>query len=137
MLWTHINVARLRKSLGLKQSVFAYLLGVLQSDISKIENGRRVPIPSILLLLDELSDLYYAGFDVKKIQWRHWARNEMKRFRRTVGMTQEEFGRRIGIPQAEVSRIENGVREISSTLANLLTLLEHKHGTGKSIGAKS
>jgi transcriptional regulator with XRE-family HTH domain len=52
--WTGEEIAALRKSLNLTQRPFSKALGVSETYVSYLENGKREPSKTLCLLLDSL-----------------------------------------------------------------------------------
>jgi len=55
---------------------------------------------------------------------KQWTAEEIKRLRKRLGMTQQEFAQRLGITTRYVTYLESGQRVPSQILVNLLTFLE-------------
>jgi DNA-binding transcriptional regulator YiaG len=53
-MWTGEEIKALRKSLNLTQPAFSEALGVSETHISYLENGKRKPSKTLCLLLDSL-----------------------------------------------------------------------------------
>jgi DNA-binding transcriptional regulator YiaG len=53
-MWTGEEIKALRKSLNLTQPAFSEALGVSETYVSYLENGKREPSKTLCLLLDSL-----------------------------------------------------------------------------------
>ena len=57
---------------------------------------------------------------------KEWKKEEIKNFRKALGLPQEEFAKLLGVSRVYVMMIETGKRKPSSVLKKLLDCLEEK-----------
>ena len=64
-----------------------------------------------------------------------WTPEEIKEFRKRLGLFQKDFAHMIGITERYVIYLEKGVRQASKTLKILLTMMEAQvNANGKEAG---
>lgn len=99
------HMSKRRLELGLQQKEVAALLGVCEDSITGWENGRSEPhvhyYPKIIAFLG-----YYPFSDEPGIPGR------IKKHRFTHGLTQKQFGKKVGVDGSTVSDWENRKTEI-------------------------
>jgi DNA-binding transcriptional regulator YiaG len=57
---------------------------------------------------------------------KEWKKEEIREFRKTLGLSQEEFAKLLGVSRVYVMMLETGKRKPSSVLKRLLDCLEEK-----------
>jgi DNA-binding transcriptional regulator YiaG len=57
---------------------------------------------------------------------KEWKKEEIRDFRKTLGLSQEEFAKLLGVSRVYVMMLETGRRKPSSVLKKLLDCLEEK-----------
>jgi len=57
---------------------------------------------------------------------KEWKREEIRKFRKALGLSQEEFAKLLGVSRVYVMMLETGRRKPSSVLKKLLDCLEEK-----------
>lgn len=63
-----------------------------------------------------------------------WTPEEIKEFRKRLGLYQKDFGQLIGVTMRYVIYLEQGVRQPSKTLKILLSMMEeHGNENGKEV----
>jgi DNA-binding transcriptional regulator YiaG/tetratricopeptide (TPR) repeat protein len=101
-----------RRLAGLTQQDVATQLGVVKSTVSTWESGNATPS---LASARDLDELYSSGTKIATLvelarrdmsARRPALATEIRKVRRTAGVSQSEFGRRIGLSKARVSELE-------------------------------
>ena len=57
---------------------------------------------------------------------KEWKKEEIRKFRKTLGLSQEEFAKLLGVSRVYVMMLETGKRKPSSVLKKLLDCLEER-----------
>jgi DNA-binding transcriptional regulator YiaG len=57
---------------------------------------------------------------------KEWKKEEIRKFRKALGLSQEEFARLLGVSRVYVMMLETGKRKPSSVLKKLLDCLEER-----------
>jgi predicted transcriptional regulator len=57
---------------------------------------------------------------------KEWKKEEIRKFRKALGLSQEEFAKLLGVSRVYVMMLETGKRKPSSVLKRLLDCLEEK-----------
>ena len=102
--WTPDRIKSIREVLELSQAEFAEKLSVSRKTIVRWESGRAIPSPNQKFQLEDLEKIA-IGFEVP-----YYTPDEIRRIREKRGWTQEEFAKKIGTTQREISRWESGER---------------------------
>lgn len=105
------KIAEQRKKLGLSQEELAEKLNISQKSISKYEMGNRKPQYKVLVRMAE-----YFGVTTDYLLGLAKGGNTMlgkriNELRKSSGMTQEEFGKKLGVIKQTVSSWENDLSE--------------------------
>lgn len=105
------KIAEQRKKLGLSQEELAEKLNISQKSISKYELGNRKPQYKVLVRMAE-----YFGVTTDYLLGLAKGGNTMlgkriNELRKSSGMTQEEFGKKLGVIKQTVSSWENDLSE--------------------------
>jgi DNA-binding transcriptional regulator YiaG len=61
---------------------------------------------------------------IKAMKTKNWTPEEIKEFRKRLGLYQKDFAHMIGVTERYVIYIEKGVRQPSQTLKILLSMME-------------
>lgn len=115
-----------RKKTGLNQNDFADALGISVSNISSYESGRRNPSDAFISLICSKYGineewLRYGTGDMEVVKSNDFTsaadQNErVREVRKSYGLTLDKFGGKLGVTKQTVSRIENGVNNVTEQM---------------------
>ena len=126
---THINkIKEVRKKNNMTQQEFANSLGISRPHLSKIESSKENASDSVIKLISKLYDVSYDWLtsldetcaDEAVANTKHckevmnnkiFIGMEIKNIRNKFGLSQRDFGKRLGVTHAYISRIESGKRK--------------------------
>ena len=121
------RIKELRKFLGLTQQEFATRLGSVQNTITGYETGRRTPSNQVIALI-------CREFGVSE-EWLRTGEGEMlvavtpdenfmgeriKELRKILGLTQQEFAKRLGIKRNTIANYEVGRNDPIDAIVTLI-----------------
>lgn len=114
------RIKKVRGILRLHQRDFGQRIGVTTSTVSGWESGRRSPSQAIIKSICKTYNVNYLWltegcgdmFDKTPIIWGSIS-DRISELRYTLGFSQRDFGKKIGIGGTAVSKLENGERNPS------------------------
>ena len=133
MLDMHDRIKQLRLALNLTQEEFGIRLGLTKSSVSKIEKAINGTTEQTLRsMCREFGASYLwliagegAMFETSNVVD---LKDRIKQLRRSMELTQEEFGKRIGLAKSGISRIESGTTGTTGTTEQTLRSMCREFG---------
>lgn len=118
------RLRKLRKALNMSQTAFGKRVGLKQSTITGYETGKRIPLDSVILLICK-------EFNVNE-EWLRSGKGEMfsspqigsriKTLRKSLNLTQNDFGDRIGVKANTIGNYELSLRNPSNAVIHSICI---------------
>lgn len=112
----------LRISLGLTQEEFAKELGLLRGSYSDLERGKVKEISG------SVQQILQSKFSPGEATPKNYDATNLRQLRKSLGLSQAEFAEKIGLKQGSYSAVEAGKKNISQSVALLISI---KYGKAK------